>query len=69
MNRPSSTITFAGLTGMGMTVVWGAIKTWMPEIDLDPMLVSGSTAFASAAVGFFKKENVYNWTEKETEDE
>lgn len=58
MKKPSSTITAAGLAGMGMTVLWGAVKTWKPELELDPTLISGSTAFVSAAVGYFKRENV-----------
>jgi hypothetical protein len=58
LSRPSSTITAAALAGMFMTVVWGVVKTFMPEIELDPMLVSGSTTFASALVGYLKKENV-----------
>lgn len=58
MKRPSSTITAAGLAGMGMTVVWGAVRTVYPDLELDPTLVSGSTAFVSALVGYFKKENV-----------
>jgi len=58
MNKPSSTITAAGLAGMGMTVLWGAVKTWKPELELDPTLISGSTAFVSAVVGYVKRENV-----------
>jgi hypothetical protein len=58
MTKPSSTITAAALSGMFMSVVWGAIKTWKPELELDPMLVSGSTTFVSALVGYRKRENV-----------
>lgn len=43
---------------MAMTVVWGAVKTWKPELDLDPTLVSGSTTFVAALVGYLKRENV-----------
>lgn len=43
---------------MGMTVVWGGVKTFFPEIQLDPMLVSGSTTFAASLVGYLKRENV-----------
>ena len=46
------------MAGMGMTVVWGIVKTFFPEVELDPMLVSGSTTFAAALVGYFKRENV-----------
>ena len=58
MNRPSSTITSAALAGMGMTVVWGAVKTFYPELELDPTLTNGSTVFISSLVGYFKRENV-----------
>ena len=57
MNKPSSTITAAALAGMGMTVVWGLLSSFT-EIQADPMLISGSVAFVSALVGYFKKENV-----------
>ncbi len=57
MNKPSSTITSATLAGLGMGVVWGSVSTFT-SITPDPMLVSGSTAFASALAGYFKKENV-----------
>lgn len=58
MNRPSSTITSATLAGMGMTVVWGAVKTFYPELELAPTLISGSTTFVAALVGYFKREKV-----------
>jgi len=58
MNKPSSTITAASLAGLAMGVLWGAVKTWRPELMLDPMLVSGSTTFVSALVGYLKKERV-----------
>jgi len=57
MNRPSSTITAAALAGMAMTVLWGLVSTFT-EYSVDPMLVSGSVTFATALVGYFKKENV-----------
>jgi len=57
-NRPSSTITAAGLAGMFMTVFWGAVKTFFPDFDADPTLISGSTALVAAWVGYRKKENV-----------
>lgn len=57
MNKPSSTITAATLAGLGMGVVWGLINTFT-DFVVDPMLISGSTAFASALAGYFKKENV-----------
>lgn len=58
MNKPSSTITAAGLAGMGMTVVWGVVFTFFPDFTAHPTLISGSTALASAIVGYYKKERV-----------
>lgn len=57
MNKPSSTITAATLAGMGMTVVWGLVTTFTSVVPT-PMLISGSTAFAAALVGYLKKEKV-----------
>lgn len=57
MNKPSSTITAAALSGMGMTVIWGAVETFS-LIEPSAMLVSGSTAFAAGLVGYLKKETV-----------
>ena len=57
MNKPSSTITAATLAGMGTTVIWGLVETFS-SIEPSAMLVSGSTAFAAAVVGYFKRENV-----------
>ena len=57
MNRPSSTITFAALAGMAMTVLWGLVSTFT-EYKVDPLLVSGSVTFVISLVGYFKKENV-----------
>ena len=57
MNAPSSTITAAALAGMGMTVIWGLLSSFT-EIKADPMLISGSVAFVSSLVGYFKVENV-----------
>ena len=58
MNQPSSTIKAAGLAGLGMGVIWGGVKTYWPDLQLDPMLVSGSTTFVSALVGYLKPERV-----------
>ena len=57
MNRPSSTITAAGLAGAGVTLVWGMIDTFT-AIQVGAMLVSASTAFVAAAFGYAKKEKV-----------
>lgn len=57
MNKPSSTITAAGLAGAGVTLVWGLLDTFT-AIQVGAMLVSASTAFVAAAFGYFKKEKV-----------
>ena len=47
MNAPSSTITFAALAGMGMTVFWGLISTFT-KYTIDPILISGRDYFMSS---------------------
>lgn len=57
MNRPSSTITFATITGLAVSFIWEMVDTFT---DIEPSLgaVCTSVALASAFVGYFKKENV-----------
>lgn len=57
MNKPSSTITAATLAGMFVTVVWQLVATFT-DVQPTPGLISGSTVFASALVGYFKREKV-----------
>ena len=57
MNKPSSTITAAGLAGMGMSLFWEMI-TQFTDMDPRATLVAISVAFVTAAVGYGKKENV-----------
>jgi hypothetical protein len=57
MNKPSSTITAATLAGMGIALVWELVGTFT-EIEPSAGLISASTVFVSALVGYFKKENV-----------
>lgn len=57
MNKPSSTITAAGLAGTGMTVVWELVATFT-AYDPTAGLIAGSTVFVSSLVGYWKKENV-----------
>jgi len=57
MNKPSSTITAATIAGMGAAVVWEMVATFT-EVSPTAGLIAGSTALASAAVGYFKKERV-----------
>jgi hypothetical protein len=57
MNKPSSTITAATLAGMGMTLFWELV-TQFSTAEITESLVAASVVFVSAAVGYFKKENV-----------
>lgn len=57
MNKPSSTITAATLAGMAMALTWELVATFT-DVTLSAGLISASTVFASAAVGYWKKENV-----------
>ena len=59
MNKPSSTITVAGLTGLGMTFVWEVILQFnLLGAPVRETLVAASVALAMALAGYFKKENV-----------
>lgn len=55
--QPSSTITAATLAGMAMTFVWELVA----QIGYEPRatLVASSVTFVTAAVGYFKRENVW----------
>lgn len=57
MNRPSSTITFATLAGMGASMIWELVDTFT-EVEPTLGLVSGSAIFVASVVGYFKKEKV-----------
>lgn len=57
MLRPSSTITAATLAGMGVALGWEIVATFT-QVELSAGIISASTVFASALVGYFKKENV-----------
>ena len=56
MNQPSSTITASALTGLGMTLLWEILM----QVHIEPRasLVAASVTFASALVGYYKRENV-----------
>jgi len=58
LNKPSSTITAAGLAGLGTTMVWEIVMQFMPEIVIRPTLVALSATFIVALVGYMKKETV-----------
>jgi branched-subunit amino acid ABC-type transport system permease component len=57
MNKPSSTITAATIAGMGAALVWELVATFT-QVEPTAGLIAGSTAFASAVVGYFKKEKI-----------
>lgn len=57
MNKPSSTITAATLAGMGAALLWELVATFT-EIEPSAGLISASTVFVSALVGYLKKESV-----------
>lgn len=56
--KVASKVKAGTLAGMGVTVVWGALKTFYPDVQFDPMLISGSTTFVSALVAYYKVEKV-----------
>lgn len=59
MNKPSSTITAAALAGTAVTLLW-MVYGWLALGPPVPeALVSLSTTFVSAVVGYLKPENVY----------
>ena len=56
-SKPSSTITAATLAGMGAALFWELVATFT-DVTLSAGLISASTVFASALVGYFKRERV-----------
>ena len=61
MNRPSSTITAATLAGMAVTAAWALVSNFT-TLEVSPEVVSSTTTFAVAVVGYFKRERVYKMT-------
>jgi hypothetical protein len=57
LSQPSSTITAATLAGMAVALAWEIVATFT-DVQLSPGIISASTVFASALVGYLKKENV-----------
>ena len=57
MNKPSSTITAAGLTGMGMSLLWLLIPEFT-DYEVPPQIVAAITAFVMALFGYLKPEKV-----------
>ena len=56
LGKPSSTIQASTLTGLGMTFLWELAMQF--HIEPRATLVAASCTFASALVGYLKKENV-----------
>lgn len=56
MRKPSSTISAATLTGMGLTLFWELAAQF--GLEVRPTLVAASVTFFSALVGYYKRENV-----------
>jgi hypothetical protein len=57
LSKPSSTITAATLAGLGMAALWALVDNFT-SIDITAAVISSTTTFISALVGYFKKENV-----------
>lgn len=55
--RPSSTITAAGLAGLGVSLLWALVDNFT-DIEATATTVSLSTTFAAALMGYLKKERV-----------
>jgi len=55
--KPSSTITAATLAGMGMAAIWALVDNFT-AVSVSPTVVSTTTTFISALVGYMKRELV-----------
>lgn len=67
MPAPSSTITAAGLAGIGCIFVSELCAQF--GVELRPTLVSTGTAFVMAVIGYAKRETRYGWGEPDEHEQ
>jgi hypothetical protein len=61
MNKPSTTITVAGVVGAGMTLLWLIIPE-ITDYQVPPAIVAATATFVSVTIGYFTKEKRYRWS-------
>ena len=62
MNKPSSTIQAAAISGGIASLLFGLFAVFLPEyyVRVPPGMEAGTAVLIGIAVGYFKKENVLN---------
>lgn len=60
MNKPSSTITFAGLGGSLAAIAFGMLSIFSPELydRVPPGMEAGAATVVAFLLGYFKREKV-----------